>query len=144
MGKTEIRCGMDSSGKYVEAYYSELLKQLEGYFARKGWKRLFLSGGCYWLARTLKQGINDSVIMVNWTEEHCAFAFGNGLYDITGRIPAEGFHAAGEREICFMEKNYIPGFDTEKLEKYLAEKRKFVPLEKTQDFRFIKNSFRIG
>ena len=60
MGKTEIRCGMDSSGKYAEAYYWELLKQLEGYFARKGWKRLFLSGGCYWLARTLKQGISVS------------------------------------------------------------------------------------
>ena len=74
------------------------------------------------LARTLKQGIIDSVIMVNWTEEHCALAFGNGLYDVTGRISAAGFHAADENEIRFMEKNYRPGFDTEKLEKYLAEK----------------------
>ena len=113
---------MDSSGKYGEDYYSELLKRLEHYFGRKEWKRLFLSGGCYWLARTLKQGIIDSVIMVNWTEEHCALAFGKGLYDVTGRISAAGFHAADENEIRFMEKNYRPGFDTEKLEKYLAEK----------------------
>ena len=59
--------------------------------------------------------------MVNWIEEHCALAFGDGLYDVTGRISADGFHAADEQEIRFMEKNYIPGFDTGKLEKYLEE-----------------------
>lgn len=111
---------MDPSGTYGEAYYIKVLRTLEDYFACSNWKRLFLSGGCYWLAAFLHRGINDSAIMINRVEEHCALAFADGVYDVTGRISKKDFHIADSREIRFMEKNYIPGFDTKKLEEYLA------------------------
>lgn len=101
-------------------YYQKILRLLERYFADKDWKRLFLSGGCYWLADVLHQGISGSVIMINRIEEHCALYFENGLYDIRGRISAKNFHAAKEAEISFMKKNYQPKFDTKKIENYLA------------------------
>ena len=36
-----------------------------------------------------------------------------------GRISGKNFHIASPREISFMKKNYIPQFNTEKLERYL-------------------------
>lgn len=92
---------------------------LEQYFSRKDWKTLFLNGGCYWLANLLHQGIRESTIMINKTEEHCALYFENGLYDVRGRISAKNFHRAEEREISYMKKNYVPKFDTDRLERYL-------------------------
>ena len=97
-----------------------MLSLLEAYFAVSGWKHLFLDGGCCWFAPTLQKGIRDSVIMINRIEEHCALAFEDGLYDITGRISVKNFHRASMREISFMKKNYIPHFNTEELEEYLA------------------------
>ena len=104
-----------------EEYYRRTLELLEAYFAVDSWKKLFLNGGCYWLAKFLHRGIRGSVIMINRVEEHCALAFQQGLYDVTGKIPAGNFHAASQQEICFMEKNYIPRFDTQKTEQYLYE-----------------------
>lgn len=92
---------------------------LESYFHDQHWKTLFLKGGCYWLAELLHQGIRDSKIVINRVEEHCAVAFNNGIYDVTGRISGKNFHIASPREISFMKKNYIPQFNTEKLERYL-------------------------
>lgn len=57
--------------------------------------------------------------MINRIEEHCALYFENGLYDVRGRISVRNFHAASEREISFMKKNYIPKFDQEQLEKFI-------------------------
>ncbi len=111
---------MDPSGSGGKAYYARVLTLLEDYFAFSSWKRLFLSGGCYWLAQTLHRGIQGSEIMINRIEEHCALAFEDGVYDVTGRIPAGNFHKASTREINFLKKNYIPHFDTGKLEAYLA------------------------
>lgn len=101
-------------------YYQQILSLLERYFADKNWKKLFLSGGCYWLADLLHQGIGGSIIMINRIEEHCALYFENGLYDVRGRISEKNFHAAKEREISFMKKNYLPKFDTDKVMQYLA------------------------
>lgn len=120
MGKIEIQCGMDPSGKCGKAYYIKVLKLLESYFSDKNWKSLFLNGGCYWLAETLHRGIDNSQIMINRVDEHCALAFENGLYDITGRISAKNFHRASQRENNFMKKNYIPKFNTKMVEQYLA------------------------
>ena len=58
-------------------------------------------------------------IRINRVEEHCAVAFNHGIYDVTGRISGKNFHIASPREISFMKKNYIPQFNTEKLERYL-------------------------
>lgn len=101
-------------------YYEMVLNALENYFNNKDWKKLFLSGGCYWLANMLHRQIRESTIMINRIEEHCALYFENGLYDVCGRISAKNFRIAGERDISFMKKNYVPGFDTEKLERYLS------------------------
>lgn len=100
-------------------FYKMILNILEDYFEESGWKKLFLNGGCYWLADTLHQGITGSRIMINRIEEHCALYFENGLYDVRGKISARDFHIAGEREISFMKKNYIPHFDVNRLEQYL-------------------------
>ena len=101
-------------------YYQKLLALLAQYFSDNNWKKLFMTGGCYWLADTLHNGIGGSIIMVNRIEEHCALYFARGLYDIRGRIPQKDFHAAKERELSFMKKNYVPAFDTKRLEQYLA------------------------
>ncbi len=118
MGKAQ--CGMDIVGKCGKAYYLKILGLLENYFEEKNWKRLFLTGGCYWFADFLHRGISGSDIMINRVQEHCALAFENGVYDITGQICSQDFHLASDREICFMKKHYIPKFDTQKLERYLV------------------------
>lgn len=102
-------------------YYRRVLKALEHYFREKGWQKLFLNGGCYWLASILHQGNDGSVFMINRVEEHCALYFENGLYDICCRISVKNFHPESEREISFMKKNYVPKFDVKKLEKYLGK-----------------------
>lgn len=99
-------------------YYKMVLDALEHYFHNHEWKKLFLSGGCYWLANMLHQGIEGSIIMINRIEEHCALYFENGLYDVRGKISMKEFRIAGERDISFMKKHYVPKFDTEKLERY--------------------------
>lgn len=109
-------------------YYNMVLHTLEGYFSERNWKKLFLNGGCYWLADILRQGISGSVIMINRIEEHCALYFENGLYDIRGRISLQNFRRAGERDINYMKKNYLPKFDTDKLEQYLRKNMKEVKL----------------
>ncbi len=100
-------------------FYICILTILHGYFENDGWQRYFLSGGCFWLASYLQHGIKKSVIMINRVEEHCALYFEQGLYDVRGRISKYNFHRASERELRFMEKNYIPQFDVQKLEHYI-------------------------
>jgi len=100
-------------------YYRKIMDLLEAYFEERNWKRYFLTGGCYWLADFLHHSIRNSVIMINRVEEHCALYFDNGLYDVTGRISAKNYVVAGEKEINFMKKNYLPKFDTHKVLKYL-------------------------
>ena len=98
-----------------------VLAALASYFHNRDWKSLFLTGGCYWLADFLHDGIQDSVIMINRIEEHCALYFEHGLYDVRGRISTKDFRRAQERDIRFMKKNYVPHFDTKKLEQYVRE-----------------------
>ena len=102
-------------------FYTAVLELLESYFHIPGWKKLFLTGGCFWLSDYLHRGICPSVLMINRTEEHCALYFAHGLYDVTGKISEKNFHEAAKREISFMRKNYRPKFDTGLLETYLAE-----------------------
>jgi len=99
--------------------YLKTLVLLENYFNTKDWKRYFLQGGCYWFADYLYQQIENSVLMINRGEEHCAIRLSEGLYDVGGKISSYGFHRATDREISFMKKNYIPKFDVKMLEKYL-------------------------
>lgn len=109
-------------------YYKKIIDALACYFAKNGWEKLFLNGGCYWLANVLHQGIADSVFMINRIEEHCALYFEHGLYDVRGQIPMKNFHIASDREINFMRKNYIPKFETENLERYLATLKRTIQL----------------
>lgn len=103
-------------------FYKRIIEALAAYFNFGNWQRLFLEGGCYWLASVLHQGIPDSYFMINRMEEHCALHFEEGLYDIRGRIPEKNFRIATERDISFMKKNYIPHFDTSDLESYLQKR----------------------
>lgn len=103
-------------------YYERLLEALKSYFTTDNWKRLFLQGGCYWFAEILHREIPDSFLMINRIEEHCAVYFDHGLFDVRGKISQQDFHRASDKEISFMKKNYIPGFDTESLESYLWKK----------------------
>ena len=102
-------------------YYEKFLLILEEYFNVTNWKKLFLQGGCYWFANTLHQGISNSKLMINRTEEHCGLFFENGLYDVSGKISRFQFRDVTEKDISFMKKNYIPHFDTQALEAYLVK-----------------------
>lgn len=101
--------------------YRKMMEALASCFSEKGWEKLFLNGGCFWLANMLHEKIQGSVFMINRIEEHCALYFEGGLYDVCGRISMKNFHIASAREISFMKKNYIPKFNTKALERYLAE-----------------------
>lgn len=102
-------------------YYIEIMDLLAKYFNENKWQKYFLCGGCYWLADYLHSIINNSVIMINRIDEHCALYFNDGLYDVTGKISMKNYVVAGERELSFMKKNYIPKFDTRKVQQYLEE-----------------------
>lgn len=104
-------------------FYIMVIEALKNYFNVKDWEKLFLEGGCYWLSKTLKTGIPNSDIMINRMEEHCALFFEYGLYDIRGKIPMRNFKLASDRDISFMEKNYIPHFDYKRVEGYLRSQR---------------------
>ena len=78
-------------------FYTAVLELLESYFPIPGWKKLFLTGGCFWLSDYLHRGICPSVLMINRTEEHCALYFAHGLYDVTGKISEKNFHEAAKR-----------------------------------------------
>lgn len=104
-------------------YYISVISALEQYFNCRNWKKLFLEGGCYWLAKILQNGIPLSHIMINRIEEHCALYFENGLYDVRGKLSTRNFTIARDRDISFMEKNYIPHFDCKKVEGYLRHQK---------------------
>lgn len=103
-------------------YYEMLKKLLQLYFPDNAWMKIFTEGGCYWFASTLKKVIPESCLYINRSIEHCGIYLNQGLYDISGKISTYGYHYAEKREISFMEKNYIPQFDTKSLELFLAEK----------------------
>lgn len=103
-------------------YYEKVLHALESYLGDSNWRKLFLYGGCFWLADFLHRGIANSIIMINRLEEHCALYFENGLYDVNGKISTNNFCVALERDISFMKKNYIPHFNVRDLEEYLEVK----------------------
>ena len=100
--------------------YEKLLYFLDCYFCGiTSWNRLFLNGGCFWLANYLCERIPGSYLVINRLEEHCALCIEGSIYDVRGKISKCGFHKASEREISFMKKNYLPKFDVVSLEKYL-------------------------
>lgn len=82
---------------------------------------MFLHGGCYWLAMTLHKYIQNSEIVINYTLQHCACRFDKGVYDITGRISGKGFLTAGKKDFLYMEKHFIPCFDTGAVSEYLEK-----------------------
>jgi hypothetical protein len=104
-----------------ELLYKRLLLSLEQYFKSKDWQKLFLSGGCYWLANYLSTQIPGSYLVINRAEEHCAICINGKIYDVRGNISKYGFHRATDREIAFMKKNYKPRFNASDLEEYLQQ-----------------------
>lgn len=107
-------------GEKLEVY-EKVLRALESYFGRKDWKKLFLNGGCFWLAEFLQERIPGSYLMINRAQEHCALCFAGGLYDVSGKISMKNFERATPRQISFMRKNYVPKFDTGRLREYLTK-----------------------
>lgn len=98
------------------------VEALHNYFdGKKNWQRLFLEGGCYWFASTLSQYIPGSLLMINRMEEHCAISINSSLFDVSGKISKCNYVTASDRQISFMRKNYIPKFDTVKLEEFLKQ-----------------------
>ncbi len=102
-------------------YYLTVLGLLEQYFNSKNWRKLFLEGGCYWLANKLHEGIPGSYLMLNRWEEHCGICIEHGLYDVRGKIPSLNYKYATERDLNYMKKHYIPHFDVGSLEEYLRK-----------------------
>lgn len=99
--------------------YNYTIANIYHYFKEDDVEELFLHGGCYWLASYLHARLKQSFIMFSKEKEHCAIEIQNKLYDITGHINSKTYTWASNRHIKYMEKNYIPNFDTDDLESYL-------------------------
>lgn len=99
--------------------YEKLILTIKEYFNGKDVFYLFLHGGCYWLALTLHKYISESEIVFNRKQQHCASLIGQKVYDIRGRISSEGFRIATEKDMKYMQKHFVPCFDTEALIRYL-------------------------
>lgn len=99
--------------------YEKLISAIQGYFRGKDIQYMFLHGGCYWLAMILHQYIPNSTIVFNRKMQHCACLLSKGVYDIRGRIQSRDFFVATLDDMKYMQKHFIPTFDTENLENYL-------------------------
>ena len=101
--------------------YDLIISLLSSYFNRRDWRKMFLSGGCYWLANYLCSIIPNSYLVRNMNWEHCAICVNGKVYDVTGRISSKDFHKATNAEIELMQKEYVPSFNTKNREQYLTE-----------------------
>lgn len=107
-------------------YYEQVMDALREYFeatGKKDWEKLFLNGGCYWLAEKLCRGIPGSYLVINRMEEHCAVWIEGGVYDVRGKISGKNFRRATERDISFMRKNYVAGEEVKEAEKIFCSKK---------------------
>lgn len=98
--------------------YQHIITNIKKYFPLT-WKDKFLHGGCFWLAKYIHQQVPDSVIMINRQTMHAAIKIQNQILDITGSIPKENFHPATKKELKYMQKHFIPQFNTEQLANFL-------------------------
>lgn len=101
--------------------YEKLTDAIQSFFAGRDVRYLLLHGGCYWYAGILHRYISDSVIVFNRTLQHCACFFHHGVYDIRGRISKQGFAAATGKDLNYMQKHFIPCFDTGAAEEYIEQ-----------------------
>lgn len=99
--------------------YKKLIAAIHQYCVGRDVNYMFLHGGCYWLASILHEYIPDSNIVFNRKFQHCACQFNRGVYDIRGRIMNEGFEIATAKDTEYMEKRFIPCFDTEALSNHV-------------------------
>lgn len=107
-------------------YYERVMTALEEYFhviQKKDWKKLFLTGGCYWLADYLCRGIPGSYLVINRAEEHCAVWIQGSVYDVRGKISGKNFRRATERDISFMKKNYVAGDEVRAAGEWMRERK---------------------
>lgn len=100
--------------------YLQIIQLLNEYF-KEDTRKMFLSGGCFFLAELLHRYIHHTKIMINREKEHCATEIGcHGVYDITGKIKGTDYRYATKRDIAFMKKNYIPKFNEEQVLHYVS------------------------
>lgn len=100
--------------------YEKIIWAIKDYFTGKDVLYLFLHGGCYWLALTLHNYISESEIVFNQKQQHCASLIDHKVYDIRGRISSEGFCIATEKDMKYMQKHFVPCFDTEAISHHLS------------------------
>lgn len=101
--------------------YHQIIQAIFHYYQGRDVRYMFTHGGCFWLASVLNHHIEDSIIVLNRTLQHCACNFNHGVYDISGRISARDFYPATPKDIFYMKKHFIPDFDTAKAELYISE-----------------------
>lgn len=99
--------------------YERVILSIRDYYSGKDIRYMFLHEGCYFLAMTLYQYIPDSMIVFNRKIQHCANLFTDGVYDIRGRIPSRGFFVATSEDMEYMQKHFVPSFDSEVLTNYI-------------------------
>lgn len=114
--------------------YQRIIGEICDFYGKRRIKNWCLHGGCYWLALVLHQYIYDSEIVINYSLQHCGCRFDRGVYDITGRICAKGFHEATQRDHAYMKKNFIPNFDTEAVKRHLEERLGLPVRHREKDF----------
>ena len=101
--------------------YNHIIQAIFHYYHGRDVRYMFTHGGCFWLASTLNQYIQDSIIVLNRSLQHCACSFNHGVYDISGRISAKDFYPASKKDICYMQKHFIPDFDTSRLDFHISK-----------------------
>lgn len=77
-------------------------------YSKEDARELYLQGGCYELAKIIKDFVDGITIYINKEKDHCVFSFEGVLYDANGivRENIENYRVASETEIKFMEKNF--------------------------------------
>ena len=86
----------------VDLANDELYERLDG-----NAKNYFLHGGCYQLAKVVKEYIPKSQIVINNESEHCGIYYDGYIYDAGGIIKDKSkFHIAKSDDIKYMEEKF--------------------------------------
>ena len=86
----------------VDLANDELYEKLDG-----NAELYFLNGGCYELAKVIKNYVPMCEIVINKDSTHCAIKYKDEIYDATGKIEnKEDFITAKKEDIEYMEDRF--------------------------------------
>ena len=69
-------------------------------------KHFYLHGGCYELAKIIKEFIPEVKLLINNKHDHCAVLYNNTGYDANGEVDLADFRLASQDDIDYMDENF--------------------------------------